>query len=181
MCEVTTRQETTLRLRPIRPEDASGLVAFHGSLSDRSIYRRFFSAHPRLTSTEVDRFTRVDYVDRLALVVEDDARLVAVARYDRTPGTTEAEVAFVVADAYQHVGLATLLLEHLAGAAWRIGIRSFFASTLVENRDMVGVFVHSGFDVGTRVEDGTVHVRFSIEPDSRYLATRAAHHDHSER
>jgi GNAT superfamily N-acetyltransferase len=176
-CVVTTRHNAALRLRPIRPEDAPGLVAFHESLSASSIYRRFFTVHPHLTSTEIQRFTCVDYLDRLALIMEDEAGIVAVGRYERSEGTTEAEVAFVVADTFQHLGLGTLLLEHLADAAWRIGIQTFFASVLADNHDMVGVFVHSGFDVGTRFEDGTVEVRFSIEPDASYLTTRAAHHD----
>jgi GNAT superfamily N-acetyltransferase len=178
VCDVRTRHDAALRLRPIRPDDAPGLVTFHESLSARSIYRRFFTVHPHLTSTEIERFTCIDYVDRLALIVEDGTGIVAVGRYERSEGTTEAEVAFVVADAFQHLGLATLLLEHLAAAAWPIGIQTFFASVLADNREMVGVFVHSGFDVGTTVEDGTVEVRFSIEPDAPYIATQAAHHDH---
>ena len=70
-------------LRPIRSDDAAGLVAFHARLSPRSVYRRFFFVHPVLSATEVERFTCVDRVDRVALVAEDGDRLVAVGRYDR--------------------------------------------------------------------------------------------------
>ena len=97
--DLVTVDGATLHLRPIRPSDASAPVRFHQGLSARSVYRRFFSTHPRLTDAEVQRFTNVDYVERLALVVEDLGQLVAVGRFDRTPGTTDAEVAFVVADA----------------------------------------------------------------------------------
>jgi GNAT superfamily N-acetyltransferase len=110
------------------------------------------------------------------LVVEDEGRLVAVARYERNPGTTEAEVAFVVADAYQHLGIGTLLLEHLVDAALAIGITSFCALTLPENREMRGVFAESGFPVTTSHEDGTVAVRFSIEPDEASTVARASRH-----
>ncbi len=169
--DVVTGLGTTLRLRPIRPDDAALLVDFHRHLSLRSVYRRYLYVHRILSSAEVERFTRVDYVDRLALVVEDDQGLVAVARYDRTPGTSEAEVAFVVADQYQHHGIGTVLLEHLAAAAWRRGITTFVATTLMENREMLDVFANSGFAVTTAFEDGTVSVRFPIAPNDVHRST----------
>jgi RimJ/RimL family protein N-acetyltransferase len=169
-CDVTTLLGATVHVRPIRPDDAKRLVAFHQGLSSRSVYRRFFSVHPKLSDAEVARFTCVDYVDRLALVAEVDDQMVAVARYDRPPGSSEAEVAFVVADAFQHHGIATMLLELLAYAAWRSGISVFVASTLVENGAMLDVFRHSRFGASTRFTSGIVEVRFSIDP--------AAHRDH---
>ena len=42
-------------------DDGDALVAFHATASPDTIYRRFFSAHPRLSETEVERFTHVDY------------------------------------------------------------------------------------------------------------------------
>jgi GNAT superfamily N-acetyltransferase len=165
-----------LHLRPIRPDDGVRLVEFHRTLSPRSVYRRFFSAHPTLSEKEVTRFTHVDYVDRLALIALDGDRLVAVARYEHRPGSDEAEVAFVVADEYQHRGIGTLLLEHLADAAWRRGIRSFVAETLSENREMLGVFRDVGFPVTTVSESGVSTVRFPIEPDETYRAARSARH-----
>ncbi|MDA8148324.1 MAG: hypothetical protein M0Z93_06035, partial [Actinomycetota bacterium] len=55
-----------VRVRPIRPGDADALVAFHAGLSQETVHFRFFSAHPRLSSDEVRRFTQVDYRDRMA-------------------------------------------------------------------------------------------------------------------
>ncbi len=175
--DVRTTRGAVVHLRPIRPEDADGLVAFHGRLSPRSVYHRFFFVHPTLTGAEVARFTNVDYVDRLALVAEDATGLVAVGRYERSPGSDEAEVAFVVADDYQHHGIGTLLLEHLADAAWRNGIGVFVAQTLTENHDMLRVFFDSGFAVTARSEGGTSTVRFPIRPDAGYLAARARRHE----
>jgi GNAT superfamily N-acetyltransferase len=157
---------TKVHVRAIRPDDASRLVTFHLALTPKSVYRRFFSIHPKLSEAEVERFTCVDYVDRLALIAEVGDRMVAVARYDRLAGTSEAEVAFVVTDELQHHGIATLLLELLAHAAWRSGITAFVASTLAENRAMLGVFTGSRFDVNTHLECGVVEVRFMIDPKS---------------
>ena len=154
--DVVSDAGTRYHLRPIRPEDAPRLVDFHHHLSPRSIYLRFFSFHPELSTAEVERFTRVDYVHRLALVAEVDDRLIAVGRFDRKPGETEAEVAFVVADEYQHHGIGTLLLDELVKAARERGITTFRAETLCENRTMLDVFHHAGFPVTSsdRVRDG---------------------------
>lgn len=171
--DVTTRKGTTLHLRPIRPEDGDALVAFHERLSVDSIYRRYFSMHPKLSDAEVTHLTSVDYVDRLALVVEDGDRLVAVGRYDRYPETTTAEVAFIVADDYQHLGLGLTLLTHLAAAAWARGITTFRAETLAENRDMMAVFFDSGFPVTSTVTDDEISVQFPIEPTEESRRRRA--------
>jgi len=161
-------------VRPIRPEDGPKLVAFHAKLSPRSVYLRFFSAHPTLSDAEVTRFTAVDYEDRLALIATVGDDLIAVARYDRTPGGSDAEVAFVVDDVYQHHGIGSELLDELADAAFARGVTTFRAETLAENRTMLDVFHHAGFAVESTVAFGTVTLRFPIAPTAASIAARAA-------
>jgi GNAT superfamily N-acetyltransferase len=179
-CDVLTRTGATLHMRPIRAEDAEPLVHFHLNLSSGSIYRRYFSFHPELSEKEVEHLTEVDYVDRLAFIVEDGDQLVAVGRYDRIPHTTEAEVAFLVADQYQHHGLGLLLLKHLADAAYPLGITTFIAETQADNRSMLGVFNDSGFPVTSSIEDEVVTLTFPIEPTvasrARYAGRRTPTH-----
>jgi GNAT superfamily N-acetyltransferase len=179
-CDVLTRTGATLHMRPIRPEDAEPLVHFHLNLSSGSIYRRYFSFHPELSEKEVGHLTKVDYADRLAFIVEDGDQLVAVGRYDRIPGTTEAEVAFLVADQYQHHGLGQLLLKHLADAARPRGITTFTAETQADNRGMLGVFHESGFPVTSSIEDEVVSVSFPIEPTEKSRARYAGRRTHKQ-
>jgi succinyl-CoA synthetase alpha subunit/GNAT superfamily N-acetyltransferase len=164
----------TVHIRPITPEDGDRLVDLHSRLSDRTIYYRFFTPRPRLTPREIQRFTTVDYDDRVALVALLDDHLVAVARYDRVPGTTEAEVAFVVADEHQGRGVGTLLLEHLAAAARERHVTRFFAETLPDNRVMQSVFKQAGWDSHAKFADGVVHVEFEIEPTAGAIAAQHA-------
>ncbi len=172
-CDVTTSTGETLHMRPIRPEDAEELVHFHLNLSSGSIYRRYFSFHPELSEREVEHLTTVDYVDRLAFIVENEHRLVAVGRYDRIPGTTEAEVAFLVTDEFQNHGLGLLLLKHLADAARQRGITIFTAETQADNRGMLGVFKDSGFPVTSSIEEEVVSLSFPIEPTEKSRARYA--------
>lgn len=171
--EVVSDESTSYHLRPIRPDDTARLLAFHSHLAPHSIYLRFFSFHPTLSEAEVQRFTCVDYVNRLALVAEIDGSLVAVGRFDSKPGDSEAEVAFVVADEYQHHGIGSLLLDELAEAAKVRGITAFSAETLGENHTMLDVFRHSGFPVSSSVEYGTVTLRFPIDLTVNYRAALA--------
>jgi GNAT superfamily N-acetyltransferase len=171
------RDGSTVRFRPIRPSDGPALVDFHDGLSPQSVYRRFFFMHPHLSRGEVERFTTVDYGDRMAYAVFDGRRMVGVGRYERLPVGTEAEVAFVVTDDHQHLGIGTLLLDHLADVARSQGIATFVAQTLSENRDMIGVFRSSGFPVATTTASGTVTLRFPIEDSPDYMAERASRRD----
>lgn len=163
-----------VRLRPIRPDDASALVAFHDGLSEETVYRRFFGCKPHLSDREVERFTHVDYRERMAFVAVLGDQLTGVARYERIPGTDEAEVAFVVADAQQGRGLGTLFLEYLAAAARDCGITRFVAETLDGNRAMLHVFRAAGFREVTSRDHGVVSVVLDILPtDAARVAAEA--------
>ena len=127
-------------VRPIRPDDAPALAAFHRRQSHESIYRRFFSPKPTLSDADLEHFTNVDMVDRAALVVERYGEFVAWASYERWAGRDDADAAFQVDDGLQGKGIATLLLEHLAAIARANGIVRFTAEVLAENRPMLAVF-----------------------------------------
>ena len=151
------------RLRPIRPGDARLLVEFYDRVSPESKYLRFFAPYPRLTARDVDRFTQVDYVDRVALILTVGEQMIAVGRYDRSEDD-EAEVAFLVEDAHHGRGIAPLLLEHLAEAARERGITKFVAEVLPQNRAMAHVFAEAGYRVSKGIEDGVLLVEFPILP-----------------
>ena len=106
---------------------------------------RYFGAHPHLSKDELARLVEQEGPDHLALVAELAGQLVGVAQYDRIPGSVEAEVAFVVDDAHQGLGIGTLLLKYLASEGRRFGLKRFAADTLFENSRMVNVFRGAGF------------------------------------
>ncbi|MBI2708472.1 MAG: GNAT family N-acetyltransferase [Actinobacteria bacterium] len=164
----------TMHLRPIRPDDAARIERFHERQSPESIYFRYFSPRPRLTSRDLERFTNVDYVDRMAFVGLVGDELVGVARYDRFPGRTDAEVAFFVDDAHAGRGIATVLLEYLAARGREVGLARFSATVLPQNRRMQSVFRQAGFAVTSRFADGVVEVEFPIEPTPEALAAMEA-------
>ncbi|MCU1658461.1 MAG: family N-acetyltransferase [Pseudonocardiales bacterium] len=161
--DVVVADGGTVHLRPICPADADRLVAFHAGLSSRTRYLRYFSAYPRIPERDLYRFTHVDHHDRVALIAELGGEIIAVGRYERTPGTDEAEVAFVVADAHQGRGIGSVLLEHLAAAGRERGLKRFHAVVLAENTGMIRVFRDAGYETTRHLEYGEVTLEFAID------------------
>ncbi|MFC0006302.1 bifunctional acetate--CoA ligase family protein/GNAT family N-acetyltransferase [Micromonospora siamensis] len=168
--DVLLSDGTTVGLRPIRPDDAPAIVAMHARFSERTRYLRYFSPYPRIPERDLQRFVVVDHHDREAFVVLAGDRIVAVGRYERLgPESPEAEVAFVVEDAYQGRGIGSVLLEHLADAARRYGIVHFVAEVLPANGAMLRVFSDFGYQVQRQYADGVVHLSFPIAPTEATL------------
>ena len=160
--EHSTSDSGAVGFRGIESSDADRLMRFHEALSTETIRRRYFSRHPHLKDSELVHLTSVDHVAREAVVAIVDDEIVAVGRYERLDDPSVAEVAFVVADPWQGKGLGHQLLQRLAEAATAVGIRSFVADSLVENRRMLGVFLSSGFVVRSHTSDGVTTVEIDL-------------------
>lgn len=156
---------TRVLVRPITPADLEPLREMHRRLSPVSVSRRFFAALPELSHEQAERFTRVDGVERAALVAVNEAgELIAVVRYDRMAGTADAEVAVVVQDSYQHHRLGTTLLRLLTDHARACGIERFLADVLLENGRMFAAFRDAGLVGTTKYEYGIGRVVLPLPP-----------------
>ena len=178
--DVVVADGGTVHLRPIRPDDADRLAAFHSRLSKETVYNRFFAYRPVLSDVDVARFTQVDHHDRVALVATLNDDIVGVVRYDRRPDLDDAEVAFVVEDAHQGRGLGPLLLEHLGAAARERGIGRFTADVLPTNRPMLGVFRTAGYAVARELSGGYVELSFPITQTGTSLEVMRAREHRAE-
>jgi GNAT superfamily N-acetyltransferase len=158
------REISDFTLRPILPSDADGLARFHAHLSDQTIRLRYFNLHRDLAPDEVERLTTVDGFNRVAYVVEHKDEIVGVGRYDRCDMPCRAEVAFVVADEFQHHGLGPMLLERLVETAKLAGIGEFCASVLAENCTMLAVFHCAGFPYTEERIDNVIQLALEIGP-----------------
>src|SRR4051794_37362679 len=148
--------------------------------SDQTRYYRFFGPLKRLSDRELHRFTHVDHDSRVAFVVLLGDQVIAVGRYDRLPGTADAEVAFLVEDAHQGRGLGSVLLEHLAAAGRERGVERFVAEVLAQNSRMVRVFRDAGYHAERSFQDGVVHLTFPIAQTDDALAVAHEREQRSE-
>jgi RimJ/RimL family protein N-acetyltransferase len=156
--------EWGLRVVAMTPDLGAALEAFHETLTVATTRSRFFAVHPHLSPAEVTRFTTVDHRDREALVALDPAgAIVGVARFDRlVSGSPIAEVAFVVADEWQHRGIGAALFRRLVSRAVELGVERLVADTLAGNRAMRAVFRHAGFPCQEQLADGIVRVTIEV-------------------
>ncbi|HUZ10562.1 MAG TPA: GNAT family N-acetyltransferase [Acidimicrobiales bacterium] len=168
--DVLLADGTTAHIRPLVPGDGPAVVDLHGRLSQESVWLRYFSSRPILSDGEIGLLTRTGDPDHVALAAERNDRLIGIAQYDREPGSDEAEVAFVVEDAFQGKGLGTLLLEQLASIGRRHGISRFVALTLAVNRQMLSVFLNAGFAHRTTRDHEVLRVVMDIAPTSEAIA-----------
>jgi GNAT superfamily N-acetyltransferase len=142
---ITIADGRALAVRPIVPADASTLRAEFDAADEETLYMRFLRPRPSLDDEQLRRFVEVDYRWRLALTAWDGLDPVAIARYEGSPGSPSAEVAFVVKPAYRGLGVATALVALLENAATRAGITEFAATCLASNTGALGVLAARGF------------------------------------
>ncbi len=172
---VTLRNGASVRVRAIRPDDEPRLMALCRRLSPRTVYQRFFSVR-RLLPEEAHAFANVDYRQRMALVAEvadgQEPELIGVARYGLADGVTSADIGLVVADAWQGLGLGSILLEEILRAGEQRGIRQFSADVLTENRRALSLLARHTAITRRTVSDGVTSIVFRRRADSSVEATR---------
>jgi ribosomal protein S18 acetylase RimI-like enzyme len=165
------RDRRTVTLRAIRPDDKGHLADTLGKVSPESFYLRLFSGKRNFSDDELKRMTSVDFVNIVALVavLEKDGidRIVGGGRYVRIEplGTGQrAEVAFLVDDAYQGLGIGSRLFKHLVAIGRESGITQFEAEVLPSNTAMLTLFSRSGLPVVTTRSRESVHIKIQLTP-----------------
>jgi len=169
--EIPLCNGTYALVRPVAPGDGPALVEFHRQLSGRAHFPRYFSQHPVLNFEEIQHLTCVDGWNRVALVAETNDALIAIGRYERLPDPLQAQVAFAVADAYQHQYIASELLRRLAHVARMADVSQFKAEVLPENATMLAIFEEAGFPVSSSIcrqgsTEMTLDIVSSLQPAS---------------
>jgi len=165
----TNKNGVDVSIRPIRPEDEPMIAAFHQTLSDESVYNRYFHtiqlgqrvAHERLT-----RNCFIDYDREMALAVEltraEPRAIIAVGRLSKVQGANEAEVAAIVSDAFQNLGLGSELVRLLIGIAREEKLDRLVATILPGNRAMQKVFRNLGFQLHYSAEEEAVAAELKL-------------------
>ncbi len=151
---------TDITIRPIRPEDADMEQEFVRNLSDESRYFRFMQAVHELTPEMLVRFTQIDYDREMALIAvvqfEGKDLQISVARYSTNPDGRSCEFALVVADQWQHRGLAQKLMHSLMDAARTRGLKIMQGEVLSNNYGMLKLMEKLNFTMELDKSDRTL-------------------------
>ena len=168
----TLRNGVAVTIRELRADDRERIASAVRRLGREAIYTRLFSYRTELTEAGLDRIMKVDPAREIALVVTVGAgaeeTVIGSARYvvaDEEGGERTAEVAFTVEEDYQGLGIASLLLRHLAAIGRERGVVAFEADVLAQNKPMLAVFARSGLPMRKRYDGSIVHVTLSLQGD----------------
>ncbi|HSY16344.1 MAG TPA: GNAT family N-acetyltransferase [Jatrophihabitantaceae bacterium] len=154
----------SIHIRPLGPDDRPALLELDRRASDRSLYFRFFCATRYSADAYIERLLRSPGADHLAIGAFVADLLVGVASCEQT-GPSSAEFALLIEDASQHLGIGTLLIEHLAAKARQRAISTLHADVLTQNAAMINVIRALGLPI-TCTRDGEVqHISLWLKPD----------------
>jgi acetyltransferase len=169
--EATLNDGTPVKIRPIRPEDEPLMVEFHHTLSERSVYMRYFhwmKLDQRITHERLTRMCFIDYDRQMALVAErvnpagGQHQILGVARLVKSPLANDGEVAVIISDAWHGRGLGSRLTERLIGFARDEKVARLNASVLYENRPMLRILEKNGFRLIPSTDPETVEATMEL-------------------
>jgi len=166
-CEVIA-DGTEVTFRPIKPTDEEPMRDLFYSLSQESLYYRFFTVPKSMPHDRVMALVNIDYEKDMALVatVEEIAgeKIIAVGRYIRSSRDDKfAEVAFLVRDEWQNRGMGRALLRCLIDIAIEKHIEGFAATVLPSNKQMLTVFHNCGYKLKMASEEGVYQLSFRFD------------------
>ncbi len=167
--EITTSDGRIVRFRSIRPTDEDMMRELFYKLSPDTLYHRFFSQLKSMPHRKLREFVNIDYQNDMALVgvtkEDEHEMIVAVGRYSLDSSSNAAEVAFVVKDDWQNLGLGISLFGQLLKTARQRGIVKFTADVLADNARMLHIFHKCApTPIESTLEFNIYHLLFSIEP-----------------
>ncbi|NWF70122.1 MAG: bifunctional acetate--CoA ligase family protein/GNAT family N-acetyltransferase [Chloroflexi bacterium] len=163
-----TRDGMPITIRPIKPEDEPLLVKFHQTLSERTVYQRFFyevTLKQRISHERLARICFIDYDRELWVVVtrRDDSgeHIIAAGHIGKYINTADADFVLLVSDQYQQTGVGHRLLTHLIEIARQEGVTRLLGQALAENATMVSLAEKLGFRVEPRTD--STRVKFILD------------------
>jgi acetyltransferase len=145
-----------ITIRPIRPEDEPLMVKFHETLSDRSVYLRYFCSLSLSRRVAHERLLRIcfsDYDREMVLIAErtdpltGERQIMGVGRMNKFHAGNEAEVAVLVSDQFQKLGLGYELLRRIVQVARDEKLCRVSAEMLTDNVAMQVIMKRLGFGV----------------------------------
>ncbi len=156
-----------IRFRPIRPSDEEQMRKLFYRFSDEAVYYRYFSSLKAMPHTQMQMYVNVDWKNVMSIVGVygklGQGSIISEARYLLDTDGKWAEVAFVVDEKFQNIGISTTVFKLLVKLAKRKGIIGFWADVLSTNTAMIKVFEKSGWPVQKQLENGIYHVTIRFD------------------
>ncbi|MEM3510517.1 MAG: GNAT family N-acetyltransferase [Nitrososphaerales archaeon] len=163
------RDGRTVILRPIKPEDEPLWLEMFQSFSEESIRYRFFQIIKDTPHEVRVRYCNIDYDREIAIVAELNEegrkRILGVVRVSLEPDRKKGEIAFIVADPWQGLGLGTKMVDYVIEIAKEMGVESLYAIMLPDNYRAMNLTRKMGFTL-QQMQEGLVKAVLNLKEDS---------------
>jgi acyl-CoA hydrolase/GNAT superfamily N-acetyltransferase len=158
-------------VRAIKSTDEAMIRDLFYDLSQESVYFRYFSRKKSMPHRNLERYCNVREEEGLSLVVtigpREKRRIIAEARYLFGASSKYPELAFMVAEEYKGLGIATFLMHYLTEIAMERGVEGFQAEVLLSNLPMMRVFERMPFVSRKSLSQGVITLTWKFdEPKS---------------
>jgi GNAT superfamily N-acetyltransferase len=162
--QLLLRDGRTATMREITHHDLEPILAMGSRCSDESIQNRFFGPRREPSDTERALITDIDGRDRHGILVELDGDVIAVGRWIRVEPNTAPELAFLVEDRHQGVGVGSALLDALVTSAERAGHVALCATVLGGNEAMLRLFDRGPRPLKRSLSGGVWDIELTLAP-----------------
>ncbi len=146
-------------LRPIKPEDEPMWLEMFQSFSEEAIRYRFFQILKDTPHEVRVRYCNIDYDREIAIIAElaenGRRKILGVTRLSIEPDEKSGEMAFIVTDYWQGLGLGTKMVDYVLDIAKEKGIENVYAIMLRDNYRALSLTKKMGFNLEF-LSDGTV-------------------------
>jgi acetyltransferase len=155
-------------LRPIKPEDEPLWLEMFQNFSEESIRYRFFQIIKETPHEVRVRYCNIDYDREIAIVAEltEDGRrrILGVVRLIIEPGGKSGEIAFIVADPWQGLGLGTKMVDYVIEICKDRGLETIYGITLPDNYRAISLMKIMGFAL-EYLDDGTIKATLNLKEE----------------
>lgn len=162
------RDGRTVLLRPIKPEDEPMWLEMFQNFSEESIRYRFFQIIKDTPHETRVRYCNIDYDREIAIVpelTEDGHRkILGVVRVSIEPDGRSGEIAFIVADPWQGLGLGTKLVDYAIEISKDMKLETLYAIMLPDNYRAISLMKKMGFVI-KYMDDGTVKGTLNLKEE----------------
>jgi acetyltransferase len=165
------RDGRTVLFRPIKPEDEPMWLEMFQNFSEESIRYRFFDIIKDTPHEIRIRYCNIDYDRELGIVVEltekGQRKILGVVRLIEEPDGKRGEIAFIVADPWQRLGLGSKMIDYMIEICIDRGLESIYAVMLADNYRAIRLMEKMGFSI-QRVVDGTIEATLDLKQEREW-------------
>jgi acetyltransferase len=153
------RDGRTVLLRPIKPEDEPLWMEMFQKFSEKSIRYRFYNIFKDTSHGMRVRYCNIDYDREIAIIAEmneeGQRKLLGVVRVPIEPDQKTGEIAFIVADPWQGLGLGSKMVDHVIEICKDKKLETLYGVMLSDNLRAIDLMKRMGFTIN-HMRDGTV-------------------------